>query len=417
MKVMLNRVMPLVLTLLFLSCSKREQASKFQVGASSATVNPATGLFIAGDQPNRKFTGIHDDVFAKAVLLADGDSAIAIVVVDCIGLLYPEVRKIQERAASRIKNFIVLPERIVVTSTHTHSGPDVVGIWGPEQTRTGRDSAYIESLVETAAQQVVEAARKAVPAKGKYAVAEFGMDWVSNISEPAEIDREMVVLQFESQAGEVIATLVNFACHPTIFDGVHDVVSSDYVGGFYTRMRELYGGEHLFLQGAIGGWVQPDKGDRSFEYGFSRGFELAERAKQSLANPTGMAQSNITYRTKIFDFPVTHPGWQQLSDMGVIQRKLSGHTTTQMAWFKVGDVEFATHPGETPPAYSLATKALMKTKGPKIVMGLTFDAMGYILKPSFFDDPAIPHGEYLTHMSTGREAGPTVMKKMDELVP
>ena len=182
-------------------------------------------------------------------------------------------------------------------------------------------------------------------------------------------------------------------------------------------MKELFGGEHLFLQGAIGGWVQPDKGDRSFEYGFSRGFELANRANQSLSNATDMKYGKINFRTKIFDFPVTNPGWKQLATLGVIQRKLSEHTTTQMAWFKIGDIEFATHPGETPPVYSLATKALMKTKGPKVVMGLTFDALGYILKPDFFDDPQIPHAEYLTHMSTGREAGPTVMKKMEELIP
>ena len=49
----------------------------------------------------------------------------------------------------------------------------------------------------------------------------------------------------------------------TFLDAVHTVVSSDYVGAFYNSMSSQMPGEHLFLQGAIGGWVQPDKGDNN----------------------------------------------------------------------------------------------------------------------------------------------------------
>ena len=120
MKAMSKIGFPLFLGLVILACNKNEATLTFQVGASSATVNPGKGLFIAGDRPNRKFTGVHDDIFVKAVVMADGDSSIAIVVIDCIGLLYPEVRRIQESAAARMKKFILPPERVVVTSTHTH---------------------------------------------------------------------------------------------------------------------------------------------------------------------------------------------------------------------------------------------------------------------------------------------------------
>ena len=50
---------------------------------------------------------------------------------------------------------------------------------------------------------------------------------------------------------------------------------------------------------------------------------------------------------------------------------------------------FAAHPGETTPVHSLETKALMQNKGPKIVVGLGMDALGYILSPNF-SDPAKP---------------------------
>ena len=91
-------------------------------------------------------------------------------------------------------------------------------------------------------------------------------------------------------------------------------------------------------------------------------------------------------------------------------------TTTEMAWFKIGNAQFITHPGETPPSYSMASKELMNTE-PKFVLGLGLDAMGYILEPKFFEDPTVPHAEYLTRMSPGPDAGPKVMTVAEGLIP
>jgi hypothetical protein len=54
-----------------------------------------------------------------------------------------------------------------------------------------------------------------------------------------------------------------------------------------------------------------------------------------------------------------------------------------VAWFSVGNAQFATHPGETSPAFSLQTKTLMKT-GPKFILGLGLDQLGYIIEQEKF---------------------------------
>ena len=342
----------------------------------------------------------------------------AIVVIDCIGLLYPEVQRIQELASAGVDGLVLPPERIVVTSTHTHSGPDVVGIWGPEQTISGRDPDYIDFLVKTAAQQIVRAAEQLQPVSGRFGQSGFGEEWVSNICEPEEVDRTLSVLQFRNAENVPVVTLTNFACHPTFFDGVHDVVSADYVGGYYRQMRTTIPGTHLFLQGAIGGWVQPDKGDRSFELGFRRGEELAQTVTTLLAGSEQLRGKGIAFRTKELRMPVANPGWQQLSQLGIIDRSITDGVTTRMAWFRIGEAQFITHPGETPPAYSLIARDLMNTSsGPKMIMGLTYDALGYILKPIYFEEPAPPHAGYLTGMSVGPAAGPLVVRTMEELIP
>lgn len=392
------------------------EKSYLQVGASSVSINPDIGMFIAGDKPNRQFTGIHDSLFAKAVVLRKGKEMLALVTIDCIGLLYPDTQKIREKTCEMINDTLLTPERIIVASNHIHSGPDVVGIWGPSQMESGVDSVYMQRMIEASALQVKKAFDMMEPARIFSASGEFGEEWVSNICEPEEIDRELGTIQFLDTSGKNIATITNFACHPTFYDAVQNKVSADYVGAFYADLSKSLPGEHLFFQGAIGGWVQPLKEDQSFEVGQRRGEELSAEVQRLLKEKKELSYDDIAFRNVVFELPVSNPGWAQLSEAGIIKRDISTTTTTEIAWFKIGEAQFITHPGETPPAYSHASKKLMD-EGPKFVIGLGLDAMGYILKPEYFEpETDLPHAEYLTRMSPGKEAGPLVLENIEKLI-
>jgi hypothetical protein len=84
---------------LLISCTFKTTESVLTVGVSSAPINPPIGAYIAGDKQNRKFTAIHDSLYAKAVVFTKGDEQLAIITFDCIGLLYPDVQRIRKRAA------------------------------------------------------------------------------------------------------------------------------------------------------------------------------------------------------------------------------------------------------------------------------------------------------------------------------
>jgi hypothetical protein len=421
-----GRITLLVLSVLFLhglllSCDSKtkntnEENRYLWAGASSVSINPDIGMYIAGDKPNRRFTGIHDSLFAKAVVLRKDKEMIALVTLDCIGLLYPDTQKIRAKACEMINDTLLTPERIIVASNHIHSGPDVVGIWGPSQLESGVDSVYMNRMIEASALQVKKAFDRMQPAKVFYASGEFGEEWVNNICEPKEIDRSLSTIQFTDTKGQNIATMTNLACHPTLYYAVQNEVSADYVGAIYADLSGTLTGEHLFFQGAIGGWVQPLKEDQSFEVGQKRGEELSVEVQRILMEKEELVHNEITIRNEVFELPVSNQGWAQLAAAGVIKRNISSTTTTEMAWFKIGEAQFITHPGETPPAYSFASKKLMG-EGPKFVIGLGLDAMGYILKPEYFDpDTNLPHAEYLTRMSPGKEAGPLVLEKIEALI-
>jgi len=402
----------LVLMLLLMSCSREEKKeSTFKVGAASAPINPPIGAYIAGDKQNRTFTAVHDSLYVKAVVINDGNSSLAIVTFDCIGLLYTEVQQIRERTAA-ITSFPV--ERIVVSSTHTHSGPDVVGIWGPDYQHSGVDTTYMNFIVNTAAGQIKkadESKREAIVVTGE---STFGESWVQNICNE-EIDRSVTVMQFKDKSGNSIASLTNFACHPTFMDAKFTEVSADYVNGFYKQLNQQWQGVNLFLQGPIGGWVQPVDGEGTFEKAERRGRELATEAIAAVETGDTLKTNAIRFTSKVVKFPVGNEAWKQLSAIGTIKRSIQDSVTTELVWFAIGDAQFATHPGETAPYYGLETKKLMRT-GPRFVLGLSMDALGYILKPAFFEDPAIPHAEYLTSMSVGKETGPLIMKSLEKLI-
>lgn len=396
---------------IFILFALNSTAQKLRVGASSATINPKIGNFIAGDKQNRRFTRVHDDLYAKAVVISAEKEHLAILTLDCIGLLYPDVVKIRMKVAS-LCNFP--PSRIVVSSTHTHSGPDVVGIWGQDFSQSGVDEAYMEFLIATAAQQIKQAFENQINAKAITAETSFGLPWVENICQE-EIDRSLSIIQFRDEENSPIATLSNFACHPTFMDAVTSEVSADYIHGYYEELKNTIGGEVIFLQGAIGGWVQPEKETKTFENAYKRGSELAYSVRTALKNAKPLQSNSIVFRSKNIIIPVENESWKQLAAIGTINRPIAENVETEISYFKIGEAQFITHPGETAPFYSLASKKLM-TVGPKFVLGLGNDALGYILKPAYFENTGLPHAEYLTRMSVGQQAGPILLQEIGELI-
>lgn len=396
-------------------CFKNLEAQTFTAGASQKNINPDTdSLYLAGGKPNRPFIDIHDSLFVKAVYIKENKNDITLLTFDCIGLLYPQLLEIREEIKKKLPE--INSDHIVMTSTHTHAGPDVVGIWGKDFMHTGVNQKHMNKIVNQAVAAIHEAYLKKEKATLIYATGEFGKDWVKNISEPDEIDRSVNVLKLQNQKNKNIATLTNFACHPTIMDDATTAASADYLWGYYTYLDKQNGGVNLFLQGAIGGWIQPEDVPSSFDNAERYGTSLAKYVLEILKNAQSNASPSIAFASKQVNFPVVNQNFKLLSKAGVIDRDFGETVASEIAFFSIGDCSFATHPGETVPAMSFASKKMMKNKGARFVMGLSQDALGYIIKPSFFDPKNnIPHSEYLTGMSIGPETMQIILQTLREL--
>lgn len=391
------------------------QAQQLMAGAAQQLINPEKdSLYFAGGKPNRPFIDVHDNLYAKAVVLQDAYTAIGIITFDCIGLMYPELEKIRLLVKQRIPDFPT--EHLVSSSTHTHAGPDVVGIWGKDFLHTGIVESHMNLITERAAMAVEAAWKNRKKVSIHYASGDYGEDWVKNISEPELLDRKLTVLRLVDNERKNVATLVNFACHPTILDDFATAASADYVGGYYRYADSVQGGVNMFLQGAIGGWVQPEDVPSSYSNAMKYGQALGTFALQLLQRSVPLKSTKLLFRSAAVNFPVENKTFKTLSGMGVIRRSFADSVRSEIAFFRIGDASFVTHPGETSPALGLYSRKLAERGGPVMVMGLSMDALGYILKPVYFSQGnEIPHSEYLTGMSIGPETMPIIERVLRKL--
>ena len=134
-----------ILFAILLGIAQPAFTSTFMVGAGAKDISPPVGSFLAGYGPDRKSTGALDELWIKTIVVADEKLRLAIVTIDCIGLTRPDIKRVEARVSSLLGKD-GLPTRLVVSSTHTHAGPDVVGLWGPSLWSSGRDERYLLEL-------------------------------------------------------------------------------------------------------------------------------------------------------------------------------------------------------------------------------------------------------------------------------
>lgn len=403
------------------TASADTERTPLRVGAAAAELAVPEGTFLAGYGRNRRATGQHDALWARSVFFTDSTTSLAIVSVDNIGLTRPDIHRIQQRSARLLakQGYATAPAHIIVSSTHTHAGPDVVGLWGRHLFSSGRDPQLLEQWIEAIAQQVQRAAERAQPAFLQAASALAPRDWVENRSEPGSLDTTLSSMAItNAQSGDTIATLTNYACHPTVLGPDNTLSSADWVAGFYQTMTASMPGVHLFLQGAIGGWVQPIQDARTIEEARGYGQDLAQATLALLAEAPNEQDASLAIATATAQFELDNFGFELLMLLGVMDRPTTNDTVpADIAWLRVGRSQLITHPGETAPSYGLASRALLNSKDPTFVLGLTQDALGYILRPEFFDDDApYPDAEYLTSVSLGVNTGPTLMQALRALM-
>ena len=220
--------------LILLAGASLASAQGLSVGTAQVTISPPAGTPMAGYYATRLSTGIHDDLHAKAIVIASGGQQAALVACDLVGIppaVVEEAREFIHRATG------ISAANVMISATHSHTGP-LIPDGGARQCR--RRSRNRQALPRRLPGKIAESVRLA-QAKLTLARASFGRgreDTVSfnrryfmkdgtvgwnpgklnpNIVAPAgPVDPELPLVLFESPKGEPLATYVNFALHRTV---------------------------------------------------------------------------------------------------------------------------------------------------------------------------------------------------------
>jgi hypothetical protein len=223
-------------------------------GFATRVITPALGgkpVYLAGFGHDRKATGVHDELWARAVGVSDGRQKLAIVSVDLIGFFQKDVA--QARALLEQK---VPGAQLVVSSTHNHEGPDTMGLWGSGRFSSGVDPAYLERVRGAVADVAAEALSRLQPARLVLAKAR-APGLVEDGRLPRVIDDTLVAMQVIAEGGATLGTIVNWSSHPEAVGRSNTLVTSDFPHFLRTRMEERLGGTSIFVVGSIGGLMTP----------------------------------------------------------------------------------------------------------------------------------------------------------------
>ena len=333
-------------------------------------------LWMANDL-RRPALSIHDPLYVSAVVFEKDGRRIGMIALDSFGHGFAELERIREH-----EDYAGLGlDLLIMGSSHTHEGPDTVGLYGPSRTESGVKPRYMEYIRNQAIEALISAVASLQPAVMESGMMRTGLDtYQVDQRDPIILDDRLAALRFRSiRSDRVIATVVNWASHPEqVINGT--AVSADYVGAWRADQEVRHERTvTVFFQGPLGGQVGSNNigfshegvaydacGDCSFEKAGALGRILSELTEETLREAPRQANPSLSFAVESIRLPLENIGFQMAFQASLIDRDLidaKGETLphdfdatqiqpyleSEMVYLTIGDVSMLSVPGELHP--------------------------------------------------------------------
>jgi neutral ceramidase len=268
---MMMSILPAVLLAL---ATAADAAEPLRAGVAVVDITPPLGYRMAGYFNERLNSGTHDPLLAKAVVVQQGDARAALVECDLVSM--PADVASQARALAE-KNTGILARHIIVSATHSHTGPLFSGplrkLWHDQAVaKDGKDAAeavdYPAALVKHVAKAIEQAAHSATPVNLSAGVGEDtrlsfnrrfhmrdgtvrfnpGRKNPEIVRVAGPIDPAVSVLLFtDAAAARPLVSIPNFALHLDTIGGAD--YAADYPYYVERKLREKLGSDFVSIFG------------------------------------------------------------------------------------------------------------------------------------------------------------------------
>ena len=200
-----------------------------KAGAAAIDISPTDSVFLFGyPHVERYSTGIHDPLLSSALYLSDGLTEVMFIANDIIFVS----KALAEQARQRIEAATGVPAgNIMITATHTHSGPKTVDYISNEADAAVPpvDRAYLDFFENKVVAAATEARKNAQCAEVGSAVADASGIGTNRMNPNGPTDPEVPVLMVRSASGDgAIACMVVYSMHPTVLHKDSRLISGDF---------------------------------------------------------------------------------------------------------------------------------------------------------------------------------------------
>ena len=381
-----------------------EEKYTWKIGTGRTVITPNEPTWMAGySSRTSPSEGKLHDLWAKALLLEDarGNRSL-LITMDILGVskdFSDEVRNLINR------KYNLNNSQIILSSSHTHSGPVISRALQYIYPMTEQDWKVVDKHTEQLKEKLVELVDQAIknlqPAHiyTQNGITRFQVNRRNNrensITPTTELkgpnDYAVPVIKIESLDKQLLAVVFGYACHPTTLS--INMFSGDYAGFAQLELEKRYPGvTAMFFQGA--GADQNPLPRRTVPLAIQYGKQLAATVERVLSEEMSQQESNLITRYSEIDLLIDEPlpteelqviakgsDYQARWANGIISElKTKGHLIKSypfpVGYWQIGQQKLFILGGESVIAYSMKLK---QTYGEQIfVMSYANDVMGYI---------------------------------------
>lgn len=247
----------LLILIPIMECSAQNSLS---AGTACINITPEKPIPMSGyGSRTEAFEGIHDSIYARAIVFSDGEKKAAIISAEIIG--FSDVFCDELSSGIEIQTGIS-KEFILISAVHSHSGP-VTKVYNKLENQDV--NVYVEELQHKLVQLVLEADRNLAPAaigtgKGecKMNMNRRARDDKGNIqlgrNPYGPVDHEVGVVRVDNNQGNILAVLLDWSCHGVVLGPRNLLISGDWPGATSAYIEDSLGNSVMVpvLVGASG---------------------------------------------------------------------------------------------------------------------------------------------------------------------
>ncbi len=259
---------------------------KLQAGAAIIDVTPQKPMFLHGyPHVERISEGIHDPLYASALIIDNGEMQIGFCAVDVVFIS----REIAAKVRKRVYKQTGIPEQnLMISASHTHSGPVIFSDIFYDPVVLKADPEYISYLVDKLVQVYIEAFHNKKECKIALTIADGSGVGGNRRSKTDAVDPEVPVIVLKDiKTDKIFAISTVYCMHPTILHEDSKLYSADFPGFTREYIKKELGedGISLYHTGPSGNqsprhFVKSNTFDEAQRLGFMLGERIVKSVRQ-----------------------------------------------------------------------------------------------------------------------------------------